>query len=77
MLFSTNDGLTLCGANLDRTWYGDGTGVWALDCASIPVKGDRSVVSNTLRTRGLDYIGDHLSRLPVVVAVREARVWSL
>ena len=36
-LFSTNDGLTLCGANLDRTWYGDGTGVWALDCASIPV----------------------------------------
>jgi len=77
VLFSTNDGLTLCGANLDRTWYGDGTGVWALDCASIPVKGDRSVVSNTLRTRGLDYIGDHLSRLPVVVAVREARVWSL
>jgi 4-amino-4-deoxy-L-arabinose transferase-like glycosyltransferase len=77
VLFSTNDGLTLCGANLDRTWYGDGTGVWALDCASIPVKGDRSVVSNTLRKRGLDYIGDHLSRLPVVVGVREARVWSL
>jgi 4-amino-4-deoxy-L-arabinose transferase-like glycosyltransferase len=77
VLFSTNDGLTLCGANLDRTWYGDGTGVWALDCASIPVRGDRSVVSNTLRKRGLDYIGDHLSRLPVVVAVREARVWSL
>jgi 4-amino-4-deoxy-L-arabinose transferase-like glycosyltransferase len=77
VLFSTNDGLTLCGANLDRTWYGDGTGVWALDCASIPVKGDRSVVSNELRKRGLDYIGDHLSRLPVVVAVREARVWSL
>ncbi len=51
--------------------------MWALDCASIPVQGDRSVVSNTLRKRGLDFIGDHLSRLPVVVAVREARVWSL
>lgn len=77
VLFSTNDGLTLCGANLPNTWYGEGTGVWALDCAAIPVHGDRSVVSNTLRKRGLEYIGDHLSRLPVVVAVREARVWSL
>src|SRR3954454_19072399 len=78
VLFSTNDGLTLCGANLHRTWYGDGTGVWALDCADFPVpKGDRSVVSNALRHDGVQFIQDHLSRLPVVVAVREARVWSL
>ncbi len=78
VLFSTNDGLTLCGANLHRTWYGEGTGVWALDCASFPVpKGDRSVVSNALRHDGLQFIQDHLSRLPVVVGVREARVWSL
>jgi 4-amino-4-deoxy-L-arabinose transferase-like glycosyltransferase len=77
VLFSTNDGLTLCGANLHRTWYGSGTGLWALDCASYPIKGDRSVVSNQLRSDALDFIGDHLSRLPVVVAVREGRVWSL
>ena len=77
VLFSTNDGLTLCGANLHRTWYGEGTGVWALDSASFPVpKGDRSVVSNALRHDGLQFIQDHLSRLPVVVGVREARVWS-
>ena len=78
VLFSTNDGLTLCGANLHRTWYGEGTGVWALDCAAFPVpKGDRSVVSNALRNDGLEFIQDHLSRLPVVVGVREARVWNL
>jgi 4-amino-4-deoxy-L-arabinose transferase-like glycosyltransferase len=78
VLFSTNDGLTLCGANLHRTWYGEGTGVWALDCASFPVpKGDRSVVSNALRHDALEFIQDHLSRLPAVVGVREARVWSL
>jgi hypothetical protein len=77
VLFSTNDGLTLCGANLHNTWYGDGTGVWALDCANYPVQGDRSEVSNALRHDGLEFIQDHLSRLPVVVAVREARVWSL
>jgi len=78
VLFSTNDGLTICGANLERTWYGDGTGLWALDCAGFPVpKGDRSVVSNQLRSDGLHFIKDHLGRLPTVVAVRIARVWSL
>jgi hypothetical protein len=78
VLFSTNDGLTLCGANLHRTWYGSGTGLWALDCATSPVpKGDRSVVSNSLRHRGLEFIKDHLGRLPVVVAARVGRVWSL
>jgi 4-amino-4-deoxy-L-arabinose transferase-like glycosyltransferase len=78
VLFSTNDGLTLCGANLRHTWYGEGTGVWALDCASFPVpEGDRSVASNALRRRAFDFIGDHLDRLPMVVAVREARVWNL
>jgi len=78
VLFSTNDGLTLCGANMERTYYGSGTGLWALDCATYPVpKGDRSVTSNALRTDGLRYIRDHLGRLPVVVAARIGRVWSI
>jgi 4-amino-4-deoxy-L-arabinose transferase-like glycosyltransferase len=77
VLFSTNDGLTLCGANLQNTWYGEGTGVWALDCAGYPVKGDRSQVSNELRSKGIDFIKDHLGRLPVVLGVREARVWNV
>ena len=78
VLFSTNDGLTLCGANLHRTYYGEGTGLWALDCAGFPVPaGDRSVVSNALRSDGLHFIRDHLGRLPVVAGVRVARVWSL
>ncbi len=65
VLFSTNDGLTLCGANIHRTWYGEGTGVWALDCAAFPVpKGDRSVVSNALRHDGLEFIKDHLRACP-------------
>jgi 4-amino-4-deoxy-L-arabinose transferase-like glycosyltransferase len=78
VLFSTNDGLTICGANLHRTYYGEGTGLWALDCAGLPVpKGDRSVVSNALRRDGLHFIREHLGRVPAVVAVRIARVWSL
>jgi hypothetical protein len=78
VLFSTNDGLTLCGANLHRTWYGEGTGVWALDCAQFPAPpGDRSVLSNHLRSHAVDFIEGHLERLPVVAAVRVARVWSV
>jgi len=78
VLFSTNDGLTLCGANMERTYYGSGTGLWALDCAMYPVpKGDRSVTSNALRKDGLRYIRDHLGRVPVVVAARIGRVWSI
>ena len=43
VLFSTNDGLTICGANLHRTYYGEGTGLWALDCAAFPVPEGRSL----------------------------------
>jgi 4-amino-4-deoxy-L-arabinose transferase-like glycosyltransferase len=76
--FSTNDGLTICGANLDGVYYGDGTGLWSIECADHPVpKGDRSVTSNALRSEGLHYIRTHLSRVPAVVGVRIARVWSL
>lgn len=78
VLFSTNDGLTLCGANVDPVFYGRGTGLWALDCAFYPVPpGDRSVKSNELRKRAIEYVGDHKSRVPIVVTARVARVWNL
>jgi 4-amino-4-deoxy-L-arabinose transferase-like glycosyltransferase len=78
VLFSTNDGLTLCGANTDNVYYGDGTGLWALDCAFLDVpKGDRSVVSDHLRSVAFDYVGDHLDRAPVVALARVGRVWNL
>jgi 4-amino-4-deoxy-L-arabinose transferase-like glycosyltransferase len=76
--FSTNDGITICGANHPRTWYGSGTGLWALNCAVYETpEGDRSLVSRALRDRGLEYASSHLERLPVVVVARIARVWSL
>lgn len=78
VLFSTNDGLTLCGANHKNAYNGDGAGLWAFDCAFLKMpKGDRSVVSNHLRDVGLDYARDHAGRVPVVVAARIGRVWSV
>jgi hypothetical protein len=38
---------------------------------------DAGAVSNRLRRQGFDYATDHLDRVPVVVAARVARVWSL
>jgi 4-amino-4-deoxy-L-arabinose transferase-like glycosyltransferase len=78
VLFSTNDGLTLCGANVDSVYYGRGIGLWSLECAFRPVpEGDRSVKSNALRKDAFEYIGDHTKRVPVVVLARVGRVWSV
>jgi 4-amino-4-deoxy-L-arabinose transferase-like glycosyltransferase len=74
---STNDGLTLAGANCDSVYRGRAMGFWSLACASNPPPGDQSQVSSALRRRGLDYMKAHTSRLPVVVAARVGRTWSL
>jgi 4-amino-4-deoxy-L-arabinose transferase-like glycosyltransferase len=76
--FSTNDGLTLCGANVDSVYYGRGIGLWSLECAfSETPKGDRSVRSNALRKQAFEYIGHHTKRVPLVVLARVGRVWSV
>jgi 4-amino-4-deoxy-L-arabinose transferase-like glycosyltransferase len=74
---STNDGLTLAGANCSVTYYGEAIGFWNLGCANDPGPGDQSQVSNALRRRGLDYVKDHEKRLPIVVLARLGRTWSV
>lgn len=75
VLISTNDGLTLRGANCDPAYY-EGVGFWYLQCAG-PVEGDQSEVSSEYRRQAVDYIGDNLDRAPTVVGARLARVWSV
>jgi 4-amino-4-deoxy-L-arabinose transferase-like glycosyltransferase len=81
VFFSTNDGLTICGANSPNAYEGIGTGLWDPSTCerSDPVAEheDAGAVSNRLRSDGIDYIVDHAGRAPVVVATRLARVWSL
>ena len=74
---STNDGLTLAGANCPSVYYGASTGFWSLACGQNPPPGDQSQVSSALRRRGLDYMKQHLSRVPLVVLARLGRTWSL
>ena len=76
VLFTTNDGTTLLGANCDSTYYDD-IGGWDMRClGDLPPVGtvDASVPSVDRRDQALDYITDHLGRLPVVVAARVGRL---
>ncbi|MGO9872985.1 MAG: ArnT family glycosyltransferase [Acidimicrobiia bacterium] len=76
---STNDGITLAGANCAATYYGSGIGLWTLGACTgnLNQPGDESQVSSYYRHRGLDYIEHHESRLPVVILARVGRTWSL
>ena len=76
---STNDGLTLAGANCDKTYYND-VGSWDIWCAyetTIPKDADASRASMLMRHDGLSYWGDHITRYPIVAAARIARVLSV
>lgn len=75
---STNDGLTLLGANCDQVYEGPALGIWTGACAeAVPAEGDQSEVSATYRRAALDHVADNLDRVPVVVAARLGRVWGL
>jgi 4-amino-4-deoxy-L-arabinose transferase-like glycosyltransferase len=75
---STGDGTSLLSTNCEATYYGHNLGLSELECAlRVREKGDQSVVSKRRRQVALEYAGDHLGRLPLVVAVRVLRMWDL
>lgn len=85
VLLSTNDGITLLGANCDPV-YGvpeeGGIGFWNLGCPlamsdRIPAGADQSVVSGIYRRAGIDYIRNHKRLLPRVEMIRLARAWGV
>lgn len=83
VVVSTNDGLALSGSNCDPVYYGKAIGMWSTEgtCSFTPGEaariGDQSRVSAAYRERAFTYIGDHTKRLPLVVAARLGRTWSL
>ena len=78
VLVSTNDGLTLIGANCDSVFFGPGIGLWNGFCADeVPIDGDQSEASAAYRSAAVDYVGDHLNRVPAVAAARVGRVWGV
>lgn len=75
---SNNLGTALDGANCDKTWSTSQTGLWLYECFGgfdLSEQGEAEAAAFH-RARGVTYIGDHLGRLPVVLAVREARTFG-
>ena len=75
----TGFGLVLAYGNCDRTYSGELLGYWSPDCGfeRYAPRTEESVVDLRARKQGTTYIGDHLTRLPVVAAARVGRVWSV
>lgn len=65
--------------NCDDTYSGRFLGYWSDDCddRSTRSAGDESAVGAAKLDKALDYIGDHLSEKPKVVAARVGRVLGL
>lgn len=77
-LLSTNDGLTIFGANCHTTYYTPAIGFWDLRCPlDHPVEGDPAVQSAEWRAVGLRYMRENVGRLPKVVVARVGRVWGV
>jgi 4-amino-4-deoxy-L-arabinose transferase-like glycosyltransferase len=77
---SSNIGLALAGSNCDRVYSGGGIGLTSLapPCTlEHAPPGDQSVEAHALQTRAIDYMKAHKSRVPVVMAARVGRTWSL
>jgi 4-amino-4-deoxy-L-arabinose transferase-like glycosyltransferase len=78
VLVATNSGTAIAGANCDETFSaGDKLGGWNPPCIKEhPGKNEAEHHSEALRD-GVRYAGDHAGRLPVVLAARLGRVWSV
>jgi 4-amino-4-deoxy-L-arabinose transferase-like glycosyltransferase len=79
---STNDGIALAGSNCDNVYYGHGIGLTAIAgphaCIDYPPPpGDQSQVATKYRKRAFHYMRTHLRRVPIVIAARVGRTWSV
>jgi len=82
VLISTNDGITLIGANCQPTYYEGGVGFWVLSCRDeafnrLDPSLDQSQVSAALRSQAMDFITHNKRALPHVAEVRIRRIWNL
>ena len=77
-VLGTGFGWVLAYGNCDETYHGELLGYWSDQCAlkDYPPHLEESRVDLRARRKATDYISDHLTRVPVVVAARIGRVWD-
>jgi 4-amino-4-deoxy-L-arabinose transferase-like glycosyltransferase len=76
---SSNLEATLAAAQCDQVYSGKFIGFWSYSCvlAMTPPKGDASTKAIYYRHKVFHYVGNHASRVPVVVLAREGRTWAV
>lgn len=75
---STGGGFVLEIASCDATFEGDQLGYWSATCDRTSWEpGDETATEAAKRATGTAYVGEHLDRLPVVVAARVGRLWDV
>jgi 4-amino-4-deoxy-L-arabinose transferase-like glycosyltransferase len=74
---STNDGTLIAGANCPDTYRGHDIGSWDIRCVPAGPVEDESQAAARARRAGLDYAGDHLGRVPLVLLARVGRTFEL
>lgn len=82
VVMSTGAGQTLAQGNCDHAYYGSATGLNQFVCLEeiLPPAGrDVNIAEQdaVYREAALEYMGDNLDRLPVVVLARQGRTWGL
>ena len=77
-LMSNQSAETIAGANCPTTYHGVGLGFWDVRCLKPPgrVTGNEAEQAAAWKHTGIDYAGDHLGRVPIVVAARIGRTWG-
>ena len=78
---TTGDGITVAGSNSYSTYYGDVIGAWDFGSTGLPLpvseRLDEAEDGARLRRKGLRYARRHPTRVPVVMAARVGRTWSV
>jgi len=78
VLLSNADGDVLLGANCDATYSGPLLGSHAGLCdGERPFPPEASELAAKQRDQAFEYVSDHLDRVPVVVAARIGRMWTV
>jgi 4-amino-4-deoxy-L-arabinose transferase-like glycosyltransferase len=79
VIVSTGLGFAMRVGACDATFYGARLGYWRYECGpqGTPMRGDASDYDVTLRQRAVDYLSDHIDRLPVVALARLGRTFAV
>jgi Dolichyl-phosphate-mannose-protein mannosyltransferase len=78
-LLGTGFGGVLLYGSCDAAFSGPHLGYWDDSCSlkDYPADTEESVLDQQARTKALDYLGNHKSRIPIVVAARVGRIWDV